>query len=83
MADVQIIPRIRCDNCGFVADKDKARGGEFMRPLKWGGVNVSPTEPGNYPNPISMKDLCPKCLQAVHKSVVAALRAAREEPAHG
>lgn len=79
MADVKIIPRVRCDNCSVTAEKDLS-GKDYRTPRTWGSVSVDPTDLGsNYPNTIRMKDLCAACLKAVHVAVGEALCARRKE----
>lgn len=82
MANVTTAPRIRCDNCGKVEEYDQ-RGAcssiQWTKPTKWGSVQVSPTQRGNYPNHIAMTDLCENCLIFVHDAVGDALKKGREE----
>lgn len=81
MADVNPTPRIRCDNCGAMADKvSKTMPPAWERPSGWGSVRVDPTVSGMYPNRIAMTDLCPDCLKAVHGAVGAALEIRRAPP---
>lgn len=86
MVDVQIIPRVSCDNCGTQAEKEVADrvAGKWRRPHTWGELKVSPTNYGNaYPNEIRMADLCPGCLRTVHEAVGEALRVSRKEEKDG
>jgi hypothetical protein len=78
MADVKIIPRISCDNCGIVVEK-RITGGSYAKPEDWGSVSVSATQRGTYPNDIRMNDLCINCLEKVHTAVTHALKSARQE----
>lgn len=80
MADVHIIPRIRCDNCGFTDEKELEPFGKgaYRNKEGWGGIKIAPTHRGNYPNNIAFVDLCPDCLTAVHDAVAAALSNARD-----
>ncbi|MCP5018407.1 MAG: hypothetical protein GY938_24485 [Ketobacter sp.] len=73
MADVAPeTPRIRCDNCGFIQEKEK-RNNAYSKPDQWGYVIVSATNNGS-PNDIKMADLCPSCNSLVHEAVTAALK---------
>lgn len=77
MSEVTQVPKIRCDNCGTIADK-KHMLGSWRRPNDWGDVRVAPLNSGvSYPNQIAMTDLCPRCLGLVHEAVGNALEAGR------
>lgn len=81
MSDVQLIPKIRCDNCGVTTEKvkDGAINLSWVRPKSWGGLRVDPTNRSMYPNNIAYVDLCPRCLQAAHSAVERALKDVRDE----
>lgn len=72
MDTVKRAPLACCNNCNFTAEKQKKN--EWVNPDGWGGVRVSPTHSGYYPNNITVSDLCPRCLKAVHGAVTEALK---------
>ncbi len=81
MADVKIIPRVRCDNCSVTAEKElDLFKKDYERPRAWGQLNLTPANYGSqYPDHVRMNDLCPACLRALHNAVGEALRARRKE----
>jgi hypothetical protein len=84
MADINLAPRVRCDNCGLTTDKVRPRfdtTSKWERPSDWGDVRVAPTLRGTYPNNIAMTDLCPRCLAMVHEAVGKSLELARQPAA--
>ncbi|ASP64417.1 hypothetical protein [Sinorhizobium meliloti] len=87
MADVDIIPKIRCDNCGLTVEKEQRGTGpsrSFHRPGKWGSLKI---EGGRSIDSYGMKgrldftDLCPSCANAAIDAAAAALKSARREDA--
>ena len=85
MADVNIIPRIRCDNCGLVVEKtahNYSGQASFSRPAGWGSARIDDGRRSGYPEHIGMTDLCPECAQAACDAADSALKA-RREPGSG
>lgn len=67
MGEVKIVPRIRCDNCGFVAEKvdNLGRGTDYSRPRGWGSARIDDGRRSGYPEHIAFTDLCPDCAKAI------------------
>lgn len=64
MADIDIAPQIKCDNCGFVTDKQSStvtngRQGDWRVPNGWGHAQVGGLWAADT---ISFPDLCPTCV---------------------
>lgn len=80
MAEVTITPRIRCDNCGFVQDKEGA-GKEYRKPRRWGSAVIfsGRGQDGYPPEELRFIDLCPDCAKLAHDAVALALRTRRGE----
>lgn len=83
MADVNVVPRICCDNCGKTVDKHQSGTGPsatFSKPSMWGSCRI---EGGRDVDSYGMKsritfgDLCPECANAAIDAAAAALKAAR------
>jgi len=81
MADVQITPRIRCDNCGLTADKEFLMGGP-RKPRRWGALTAeSGRGMDGYPaEHLRFIDLCPSCATGAHDAAAARLKELRAEP---
>lgn len=90
MADVKIIPKIQCDNCGFVQDKINyaERGGfaknenKYDKPREWGGCTMEGARDADaYGNKerLDMSDLCPRCASNALNGAAAALAVIRNE----
>lgn len=80
MAEINLAPKIVCDNCGTQTDKQPVGYGadrKWKKPLEWGHVRVAPTYWRTYPNNIDLLDLCPACNKAVHDAVSASLEACK------
>lgn len=79
MGEVKIIPRIRCDNCGFIAEKvyDTGYSKDYSRPRGWGSAKIDDGRRDGYPEHIAMTDLCPLCAKAISEAADKALTARR------
>lgn len=83
MAEVKIIPRISCDNCGAVVDKkadtySSGKAQTYSKPRDWGSCRIEGTrDADSYGNKerLSFTDLCPECATHI---IRAAARAASE-----
>lgn len=83
MADVNIIPRISCDNCGLTVDKefrdrtDKA----YHKPRSWGSCKIEGSNSDMYGSKdrLDFTDLCPKCAKIAINATSEALKVARGE----
>lgn len=81
MAEVKIVPKIQCDNCGAVAEKTGHEsymagkvGINYQKPRDWGGCRIEGHRDADaYGGKarLDMTDLCPKCAEAL---IVAASR---------
>ena len=84
MADVDIIPKVRCDNCGFTTEKVKGRyDTDYKRPGLWGSLKAEggrSTDSYGGKNHVAYVDLCPTCANAALDAMNEALKARREEP---
>lgn len=92
MADVQITPRIQCDNCGFTEAKTphdeygKVRGVVYRKPKTWGGCSMEGTRDADaYGNKerLDMSDLCPVCASNALNAAAKALALVREDVKSG
>ena len=89
MADVNIIPRIRCDNCGHIEDKavtgpQNAR--TIARPKAWGHCRIEGgRDADSYGGKVRLDfpDLCQACANAALDAAAAALKARRGEEEEG
>lgn len=87
MADVELVPKIRCDNCGKIEDKAKdgiGRHISYGRPRTWGhmkaeGGRVIPDTYGTGKERLDFSDLCPECAEAAFEAAHAALKPLRGE----
>jgi len=87
MADVDIIPKIRCDNCGETVEKSISGAGasrQFSKPRVWGsmkaeGGRICPQTYGTGKERLDFADLCPRCAEAAFKAASDALEKARSE----
>ena len=82
MADVSIIPKIRCDNCGLVVEKEETWGSkEYRKPRRWGSLTIeSGRGQQGYPSEhLRFVDLCPSCATSAHDAAAARLAEIREE----
>lgn len=87
MADVNITPKIRCDNCGETAEK-QVQGSytsrSFHKPRLWGsmkaeGGRISQQTYGTGKERLDFTDLCPKCAEAALVAASDALKARRTQ----
>lgn len=88
MADVITPPRIRCDNCGFVQEKQPVQSlhgkiCEWHKPRQWGRLELT----GGLSDAYGIEartiypDLCKDCAKAAQEAVATALSARRGEGA--
>lgn len=85
MADVDITPKIRCDNCGKVEEKtvegsNKTRS--VSKPRKWGSAKMEgsrSTDSYGGKSRLDFPDLCPACADAALDAAAAVLKACRGE----
>ena len=65
MADVNIIPKVRCDNCGHIEEKHKGQYDKaYSRPRTWGSCRMEgsrATDSYGSKSRLDFTDLCPKC----------------------
>lgn len=87
MADVDQIPKIRCDNCGRTTEK-AVHGAHtsrtFHKPKSWGSMKAigGPGSADNYgdgKSRLDFIDLCPKCAEVALQAAGDALAKARGE----
>ncbi|TIN76741.1 hypothetical protein [Mesorhizobium sp.] len=84
MAEVDIIPKIRCDNCGLTVEKIVSGSGpsrSFSRPGTWGSMKaVGGRSADAYggKDRLDFTDLCPVCANAALDAASAALKNRRE-----
>lgn len=89
MADVDIIPKIRCDNCGTIVEKTVAgshTSRSFSKPRKWGSLKMEggrSTDSYGGKARLDFGDLCPECANAALDAAADALKARRGETANG
>jgi hypothetical protein len=90
MADVNIIPRISCDNCGLTVDKAQEgsyTSASFKKPRDWGSLKIEGSRSADSyggKERMDFTDLCPKCATIAIDAAAAALKAARgEDDANG
>jgi hypothetical protein len=87
MADVDIIPKIRCDNCGHIEEKHQSGTGpspKFSKPQKWGYAKMEggrSTDSYGGKARLDFGDLCPGCANAALDAAAEALRSQRGEDA--
>lgn len=71
MAEVDIIPRIQCDNCGATREKQQQGTGpsrSFHKPNNWGACRIEGGKAADAygeKGKIAMPDLCEACANAV------------------
>lgn len=92
MADVKVIPKIQCDNCGLVEEKTATASFiagkpiEYAKPKTWGSCRMEGTrdrdEYGNKER-LDMADLCPRCASAALNEAANALANIRKEKTDG
>lgn len=86
MADVNIIPRVRCDNCGLTTEKARRDNShpprDWERPRTWGSAKMEGSRStDSYGGKVRLDfvDLCPGCAQAALEAAAEALKARRGE----
>lgn len=84
MADVEVVPKIRCDNCGFTTEKNASDAGasrSYQRPHRWGSLTIaSGRGQQGYPvETLRFVDLCPRCATCAHDAAAAILKELRAE----
>lgn len=88
MADVNIIPKIRCDNCGHIEEKTPVtdigtgRVKEYRKPRLWGEAEIGggrSTDSYGRKERIAFADLCPQCAEAALQAAAQALKDRRGE----
>lgn len=83
MAEVPITPRIRCDNCGLVTDKEPQLSDrkQFGKPRRWGSLVIeSGRGQQGYPSEaLRFIDLCPSCATIAHDAAADALKSRQGE----
>ncbi|TIN36813.1 MAG: hypothetical protein E5Y10_22035 [Mesorhizobium sp.] len=84
MADVDTIPKIRCDNCGLTVEKlvdGTGSSRKFAKPRVWGSMKaVGGRSADAYggKDRLDFADLCPACANAALDAAAAALKDHRE-----
>lgn len=87
MADVDITPKIRCDNCGLI--EERAVSGShtsriFSKPRKWGSAKMEggrSSDSYGGKSRLDFSDLCPTCANDALDAAAAVLKARRDEGA--
>lgn len=83
MADVAIVPQIRCDNCGLTAEKETSgtKPDSYGKPRRWGSLTIhSGRGQSGYPSEfLKFVDLCPSCAMGAHDAAAARLADLRGE----
>ncbi|MGO4196885.1 hypothetical protein AB4Z13_16130 [Rhizobium sp. YAF28] len=85
MADVNIIPRISCDNCGLTVDKQAefpSANKKFQKPRDWGSLKIEgsrSTDSYGGKDRLDFTDLCPKCATAALEAAATVLKTTRGE----
>jgi len=88
MADVNVTPKIRCDNCGHTEDKIVFGSGgtrTIARPKSFGSARMQggrSTDSYGGQERLEFADLCKECANAALDAAAAALKARRGED-HG
>ncbi|MFL5015436.1 MAG: hypothetical protein ACJ8EW_04450 [Rhizobium sp.] len=85
MADVNITPRISCDNCGLTVDKQLEQLGtnkSFKKPRTWGSLKIEGSRSADSyggKDRLDFTDLCPKCATAALEAAASVLKTTRGE----
>lgn len=85
MADVDIIPKICCDNCGHTVEKQQQGNGpsrSFHKPGLWGSCKMEggrSTDSYGGKGRLNFTDLCPVCANAAIDAAADALKQRRGE----
>lgn len=87
MADVDVIPKIRCDNCGETVEKS-VQGAHpsrsFHKPRTWGllkaeGGRIRQDTYGTGKERLDFTDLCQECAETALQAAAEALKQRRGE----
>lgn len=81
MAEVTVIPKIRCDNCGFIAEKERS-GQTYRKPGAWGSMKTEgsrSTDSYGGKERLDFSDLCPECASGALNAAAAFLKQRRGE----
>lgn len=79
MAEVPIIPKIRCDNCGLISEKERI-GDAHRKPRAWGGIKAEGSRSvDSYGGKerLDFSDLCPDCASGALGAAAEALKQRR------
>lgn len=85
MADVDIIPKICCDNCGHTVEKAQQGNGpsrSFRKPTMWGSLKIEggrKTDEYGGKGRLDFADLCPRCANVALDACAEALKVLRGE----
>lgn len=85
MADVNVAPKICCDNCGKTVEKQKRGNGassSFHKPSMWGSCKIEggrSTDSYGGKGRLDFIDLCPVCANAAIDAAAKALKTIRKE----
>ena len=85
MADVDIIPKISCDNCGLIQEKRQEgshTSRSFHKPKRWGSCKIEggrSVDSYGGKDRLDFTDLCPECANAAIDAADEALKARRRE----
>lgn len=85
MADVDITPKIRCDNCGRIEDKTVSGPNQariVAKPRNWGSCRIEggrQSDAYGGKDRLDFTDLCQGCADAALDAAATALRACRSE----
>lgn len=83
MATVDIIPKIRCDNCGHTVEKQRHDlSATFKKPGMWGSCKMEggrSTDSYGGKSRLDFVDLCPTCASAALDAAAEALKQRRGE----
>ncbi|MBB3521095.1 hypothetical protein [Rhizobium sp. BK456] len=85
MADVNITPRISCDNCGHTVDKQQEgsyTSRSFKKPRDWGSLKIEGSrnvDSYGGKDRLDLTDLCPKCATAALDAAASVLKTTRGE----
>lgn len=83
MVDVLVTPRIKCDNCGFEADKHSTQitnghHSSWRPPGGWGFARIGGLYAGN-DSAIESGDLCPSCMAGASDALSKFLNTSKEQ----
>lgn len=80
MADVITPPKVSCDNCGAVEEKEH-RLGSWERPKLWGSLHIEGGRTDGYgiKGKLAFTDLCKECAVAALDAAAVELKKRRRE----